>query len=126
MPDAVETAGQRTHKDLATPDRGVVAIAGTVECKAQHPRLPSTAFGQHARDVRAVVLHANLPSRKRPRKLGAAISGMQVVHDRQLLGPDFVHGAKVANRRNKSVAGRKVVEVADMLTRKRLTVDDQR
>ena len=126
MADASETGGQRTRKDLAAPDRGVVAISGTIECKAKHPRLPSVALGQHAGNVSPVVLHANLPPRKRPRKLRTAIARVQIVHDRQLLGLDFVDSAQIANRSNKGVAGRQVVEIADMLTRKCLTVDNQR
>ena len=89
----------RTGKDLAAPDRAVVAVAGAVEGEAERRLVPRAAFGKDARNVRAVMLDADAPARQRARELGAAVPGMQVVRDGQFAWRDLVHRAKVARRR---------------------------
>ena len=119
--------GVSDEKKLAAPDGAVLAVPGAVEREPRDLRLPISALGQHARDVRAMVLHGDVtPRREALRELRGLILRVQVVRDDQIGCIDFVHLAKVAYRRFEGLARREVIEIADVLTRERLPVHDQR
>ncbi len=62
MAVADEAAAQAALEKLAAPDRAVGAVAGAVECHADHAFVVrASGIDETGRDVRVVVLHAYCP-----------------------------------------------------------------
>jgi hypothetical protein len=72
-----------------------------------------------------MVLHSNVHSRQRSGKLGASVSRVQIVGDRQVVEPNLVHRAHISNGSSEGFASGEMVEVPDVLARERLTLDDK-
>jgi len=78
MRAALESGKIRDQK-FAAPDLAVRAVSGSVECHADRLAL-DPVFGHAARDMRVMVLDADLPAISHlQRELGAQVLRMQIV-----------------------------------------------
>src|SRR3954454_11976496 len=77
---------------LPTPDRPVIAIAGTVEADANRTALPGLSFGQHGGNVSAMMLDSATSSGGQfdgvPR---GRVLRMPIVNYRQVVPVDRIH-----------------------------------
>src|SRR5262245_61070665 len=57
MGDPLKTFGHASGEPLAAPDRFIVSIARAIEHHAEHTAIEIAALGEHARDVRPMMLY---------------------------------------------------------------------
>ena len=55
--DAVEAVAHAADEDLTAPRAAVIAVAGAVEARTDHARVPLLALGEHRREMRAMMLN---------------------------------------------------------------------
>lgn len=114
MPEPVVSVVVR-QQELAAPHGPVVAVAGAVECDADHaPGAVQAVFGHRRGDVRVMVLYAyDLPfTGQTAGQLSRAVSGMPV--DGQGAGSHPGDGLQLLSGVLEGVLGGEVVHVADV------------
>ena len=124
---ARESLAHAPHKELASPNRPIVAITGAVEGDAKHARVPGAAFGKDGRDVGAVVLNsADFAAWKGQSGQRRAVLRVEVVRDEHVVRIDVVHRHEIGDGLVEGLTALRVIEIADMLTDESLAVDDER
>src|SRR5208283_551691 len=117
---------QTSDEEFSTPDAAVIAIASAVKADSEHRFLPCAPFGQHRRDVGAVMLHRAFFGRRQPQAMyRRAVLGMSVVANYDVLPANFIHRHQVADRFLERAEGIVMIEIADVLAYKSLPLDHQ-
>src|SRR5579864_4156432 len=81
---AFEAVADASHKNFATPDGAIVAVARAIEANSHNAFVPFAAFGEDRSNVRAVMLNTSrLGGNKRRSICGGCILRMGIVHDEE-------------------------------------------
>src|ERR1700722_13514245 len=82
---AFEAVADAPHKNFATPDCAVVAVARPIEANAYNALVPFAVFRKDRGDVCTVVLDTSRFGRKKRRSMrGGCILRMAIVHNEEL------------------------------------------
>src|SRR5579872_520733 len=98
MSNAIESLAHTAQKNLATPNRAIIAIAGAVETDAEDAFVPGCVLGQNRGDVSAMMLHCDFGERGQAERMhGGSVLRVRIVGDEEIVVTNFIHGNEVAD-----------------------------
>ncbi len=126
MSHALEAFADASTKDLAAPDRAVVAVARAIEADADNAFVPFSALGEHGGDMCAVVLTLRVSSEASADACVVdAYCGWQSCTTSSSIPANLVHRNQIVDRLLKRLERFEMFEVANVLADERLPVNDQ-
>src|SRR5579863_7407659 len=127
MRDALKSFTDAPGENLAAPDCPVISVAGAVKTGTDDALIPGTAFGDHGRDMGAMMLNGQLFGCIQLQSVSCRnILRMRIVNEQQSAHVNFIHGEQIPDRFSVGAKRFVVIEVSDMLADESLAIHDKR
>src|ERR1017187_3784454 len=126
MTDALEALFDAPYKDLAAPNASFVSVARAIEADSYHSPLPFAPLRQHRSNVGTMMLdRETLRNSKRQGMRCRGVLRVGIVDDKQFLRSNLIHRDQILDRFLKRAQRLVMPQVPDVLTHKRLPIDNQ-